>query len=217
MAEKRKIVMMAIVLGYIVMLIRGMMAFVRRERKIESRYINEMTVTEDEDDYWIGGLLYYNPKNKRFNIKKRMGLGSTINMAHPVGKIVAAVIVLILIFCFGSMVYVGMAEATPIKMSIEDNTLICHHLSNDYEIEIDSIESITYDENIDSLTFAKVAGFGMPNLLKGSFSVNGENGCKVFLNPENGNYIKLVSKGVTYYLGAATAKETKTIYETLVK
>ena len=212
-----EIVMMAIVLGYLVMLILGMLAFVRRDRKIESRYINEMTVTEDEDDYWIGGLLYYNPKNKRFNIKKRMGLGSTINMAHPVGKIVAAVIVLILIFCYGSMVYVGMAEATPIKMSIEDNTLICHHLSNDYEIEIDSIESITYDENIDSLTFAKVAGFGMPNLLKGSFSVNGENGCKVFLNPENGNYIKLVSKGVTYYLGAATAKETKTIYETLVK
>ncbi|MBR3483585.1 MAG: hypothetical protein IKH42_02820, partial [Lachnospiraceae bacterium] len=96
-----EIVMMAIVLGYLVMLILGMLAFVRRDRKIESRYINEMTVTEDEDDYWIGGLLYYNPKNKRFNIKKRMGLGSTINMAHPVGKIVAAVIVLILIFCFG--------------------------------------------------------------------------------------------------------------------
>ena len=191
--------------------------YVLRNRKIESRYRNEVSVETDEDDYWIGGMFYYNPNNKRLNVKKRVGVGGTINLAHPAGKIISGVVALMLLFAVAAMVYIGMAEATPIKLKIEDGRLICHHLSDDYVIDIAGIESVTISEDIDSVSFVRIAGFGTDKLLKGKFSVDGESGCGVFLNPENGNYIKVTTKDRTYYIGAETAEKTRDFYSKLLE
>ena len=197
---------------YLIILMLGICVFIKRDRRIESRYAKEMTVTEDEDDYWIGGILYCNPNNKRINIKKRVGVGATINLGHPIGKVISILIALVLLASIGAMVYVGIAAETPLKVRIVDDKLICHHMTDDYVIDIDDIEHSELGRDVDSLKFIKISGFGMDNLLKGSFSVNGESGCKVFLNPENGNYIKIIAKGTTYYIGAETAEETEDIY-----
>lgn len=108
-----------------------------------------------------------------------------------------------------------MAEATPIKLKVENGKLICHHLTDDYVIDINEIESIEWGEDVNEVRFIKTAGFGIPNLYKGSFTVNGESGCKVFLNPEEGNYIKVMTAEMTYYVSAATSEETKIVYEQL--
>ncbi|MBO4782152.1 MAG: hypothetical protein J5522_07130, partial [Lachnospiraceae bacterium] len=77
---------------YIVILMAGIFIYASRNRKIENRYKKEMTIVEDEDDYWIGGLFYYNPNNKRLNISKRAGVGTTFNFAHPIGKLAGVLI-----------------------------------------------------------------------------------------------------------------------------
>ena len=117
-------------------------------------------------------------------------------------------------FTLGSLVYVGMTEATPIKLKLEDNKLICHQLSDDYVIDINDITAIEWGEDVNNLKLAKISGFGISNLYKGNFSVNG-NSCKVFLNPEEGNYIKVMTAEMTYYVSAATSEETKIVYEQL--
>lgn len=199
---------------YLLIIMIGIFMYVLRDKKIEQRYEKEMTVTQDEDDNWIGGIIYYNPNNKRLNVKKRVGVGSTVNAAHPVGKLVYAFIVLVFMFTLGSLVYVGMTEATPIKLKLEDNKLICHQLSDDYVIDINDITAIEWGEDVNNLKLAKISGFGISNLYKGNFSVNG-NSCKVFLNPEEGNYIKVMTAEMTYYVSAATSEETKIVYEQL--
>ncbi len=197
---------------YIAMFMMETGIYVFRNKKIENRYQNEVSVVADEDDYWIGGLFYYNPNNKRLNVKKRVVVGGTINIAHPVGKIITGIVALMLLFVVATMVYIGMAEATPIKLNIEDGQLICHHLSDDYVIDIEDIESITMREDIDSIHFVRIAGFGMDKLLKGNFTVDGESGCRVFLNPENGICIKVKTAETTYYVSAATSDETRAAY-----
>ena len=204
--------LMICILVYVFIIMTGMVMFVKRERKIERRYADERTISEDEDDYWIGGLIYYNPNNRRLNVKKRVGVGGTINLAHPAGKLISIIIALILVASIGAMVYIGMAEATPIKLKIEDDKLVCHHLSDDYVIEFDSINNIALVQDIDTLKFIKISGIGMDNLLKGNFSVNGEGGCKIFLNPQNGNCIKIEANSTTYYIGGETAEETSEIF-----
>ena len=77
---------------YIVILMAGLFIYASRNRKIEVRYKKEMTIVEDEDDHWIGGMFYYNPNNKRLNISKRAGVGTTFNLAHPIGKLAGVLI-----------------------------------------------------------------------------------------------------------------------------
>lgn len=203
------------VFAYLIILMAGILIFIKRDRKIESRYSKEITVSEDEDDYWIFGLIYYNPNNKRLNVKKRVGVGGTVNLAHPFGKVIYAFIVLMMLYVFGSMIYLGMAEATPLKLRISEDTLVCHHLSDDYVIDFDSINSISLGEDVDSLKFYKISGFGMDNILKGNFSVDDNADCKVFLNPQNGNYIKIETDELTYYVGSETAEETSEIFSAI--
>ncbi|GHO87329.1 DUF1648 domain-containing protein [Dictyobacter formicarum] len=58
---------------------------------------NKKFVARDDDRYWIGGILYYNPEDPALWVEKRMGLGWTINFGNPMGKIIAVAFVLIII------------------------------------------------------------------------------------------------------------------------
>lgn len=201
---------------YLLIVMAGIVLYVGRDKKIERLYEKETTIEQDEDDNWIGGFIYHNPNNKRLMVKQRVGMGATVNAARPFGKVIYGFIVLMFIGVFISMIYIGMAEATPIKLKVENGKLICHHLTDDYVIDINEIESIEWGEDVNEVRFIKTAGFGIPNLYKGSFTVNGESGCKVFLNPEEGSYIKISAKGISYYISSASLEETRSVYDTLI-
>ena len=51
------------------------------------------------NDYWYGGIFYYNPKDERIIIPKRIPwLGWTLNFARPSSIIFIALIIIALIF-----------------------------------------------------------------------------------------------------------------------
>ncbi len=65
---------------------------------VEKRYVNgEAKLLEDDDDYWILGMFYYNPGDMHLNVPKRAGVGMTINMAHPAGKAITAISILVIL------------------------------------------------------------------------------------------------------------------------
>ncbi len=201
---------------YLVLLMGGIIVFVYYDRKIDALYQKETEIVEDDDEYWIGGMIYYNPKDKRLNVEKRMGVGGTVNMAHPVGKLVSVALVLCIIGTFLSIVWIGMVEATPIRLSNEDGKVICHQLRDEYVIPVSDIESAEYGEDLKPLKLMRTSGVGMDTLLKGNFSAEGHAGCKVFLNPQNKAYIKIVTKsGQIYYVGGVDAAQTKEVFNTL--
>ncbi|MGN7941452.1 DUF1648 domain-containing protein [Virgibacillus sp. 6R] len=52
----------------------------------------------DEDQYWKGGLFYFNRNDPSIFVEKRFGIGFTINYANPIGYLILVVpIVLIII------------------------------------------------------------------------------------------------------------------------
>ncbi|RDY29435.1 DUF1648 domain-containing protein [Romboutsia weinsteinii] len=55
--------------------------------------------TDDEDKYWIWGCIYNNPNDPSFMVQKRFGIGWTINIATPLGKISLITTILILLAC----------------------------------------------------------------------------------------------------------------------
>jgi len=56
---------------------------------------------QNEDQYWIWGIFYYNPKDRQFfHAKRNANMGVTMNMAHPAAKFVVALLLLIIIAPF---------------------------------------------------------------------------------------------------------------------
>ena len=51
----------------------------------------------DEDDKWLGGLIYYNPDDHNAIVNNRIGLNSTVNMASGLGKFMIVMTVLLLL------------------------------------------------------------------------------------------------------------------------
>ena len=104
---------------------------------------------------------------------------------------------------------------TPINVYTDNNTIICHHLWDEYKIESSNIVEIESGE-LSDLKAIRTAGTGLENVAKGTFSVNGKAGCKLFLNPQSGKYIKIVTKDKTYYISDNTADETEELYRFLL-
>ena len=201
---------------YLIAMFACVALFVRRSKMIDARYEKEMTLLADDDDHWILGLFYYNPNDSRLTVEKRVGVGATVNAGHPVGKVIMGLCGLVLIGVIAMLVWLGLGEATPMKLSAKDGTVVCHHLKDDYVIKIADIQSVEYGEGIDELRLVRNVGTGTATMQKGNFSVKGENGCKVFLWVESGNYIKIVTAEDTYYINGGTPEETKEVYEAIV-
>ena len=192
--------------------------FVARDKKIEARYGKEMTLLSDDDDLWIAGSIYYNPKDSRLTVEKRVGVGATINVAHPAGKVLLAVIALSVVFTILCLVWMGMVEGTPIRLRADADKIVCHQLKDDYVIPYTEIQSVEWGEDITEHSLKRVAGVGMEQLLKGDFSVDGQNGCKVFLAPPEKTFIRITTvNGRIYYVSGATAEETAGVYDALQK
>ena len=91
-------------LGYTAVIMAVVVIGVINQRQVESRYERHTELElQDDDDNWILGMFYYNKNDTRLNVEKRLGYGSTINMAHPAGKVISIIIVLLLI---GSIAYI---------------------------------------------------------------------------------------------------------------
>ena len=203
---------------YMILMFAAVFVFIHLNKKIEARYFKETEIVTDDDECWIAGMFYYNPKDRRMNVEKRAGVGSTVNFAHPGGKAVGIVGIGSIVFTLFVLVWVGLLESTPISLRVEDSKVICHQLRDDYVIRLDDIVSAEYGDNIMDHTVIRIAGTGMETLLKGRFSVDGVNGCRCFLNPQTKEFIKIVTKdGLIYYVGGETAEETRSVMNAIEK
>lgn len=53
---------------------------------------------DDDEKYWIWGSIYNNPNDPSFMVQKRFGIGWTINIATPLGKIFLICTLLLFVF-----------------------------------------------------------------------------------------------------------------------
>lgn len=202
------LLLMIALAAYLLLLMTAIALFVAREKKIEKRYEKEITVTEDDDDLWIAGMIYYNPNDKRLNVEKRVGVGGTVNLGHPIGKIIYAFAALAIVATLLGVVYLGMMESTPLKVYVEDGKVICHQIFDEYVIDAKDIQEFKCDDNLSELHMARIAGIGMPTMLKGKFVVEQESGCTVFLWRANQNYLMIQTAGRKYFVNCTSEEET---------
>ena len=168
----------------------------------------------DEDDYWINGMFYYNPNDSHVMINKRIGFGTTINMASYWGKTIIAISVLSLLALPFMGIWMMQEEFTPVTLETDDAGIRAYHLSTQYAIASGDIYSAELLNELPDAT--KINGTAFGTLLKGKFMIPDLGTCRVCLNPEVPPFILVYAKSGTYILGSDDTSQTAAIYEALI-
>ena len=106
-----------------------------------------------------------------------------------------------------------MLDFTPINTKVEDEKIICTHLSVEYEIPLEDIETYTIITELPEMT--KMRGNGMDNVLSGTYEIYREGTFETFLNPQNDLFIKLETEDEMYYISGVDDAETQKIIDAL--
>jgi hypothetical protein len=178
--------------------------------KYESSY-------DDDDDSWIFGIFYHNPRDGRLNIERRDGMGATINMAHPLGKVISVLVLLTIIGSLASLVWVGLLDTTDIQLRVESGKVICHQFRDEYVIPAEDIREVSMGENVEELNPMRVAGVATEKLYKGRFTIEGEDNVRLFMDPRTDLYIRIKTDKYTYFINDNTEEETRQMFEKIEK
>ena len=159
----------------------------------------------DEDDRWLWGLVYYNPDDNHNFVNERVGMGMAMNMARPAGKWMMGISLVILLAMPLLGVWLMVEEFSPIRLSLQGDTIVSQQAFTTYEIPLDQIENAELLESMPSAS--RIAGTGMKNLLKGSFVVEGYGNAALCLDPNEPPFIFLETDERTYILGGDNTAE----------
>lgn len=186
---------------------------VKKIQEVNRKYEVRKSVTNasDNDKYWPYGLMYYNPKDTHIMVENRMGTGTAMNMATGVGKGMYIFASLCMLIIPVSCIWMIMLDFTPIRTEVVDDTIVCTHLSVEYEIPLEDIQEYTVLTDLPDVT--KVNGTGMDNILSGTYEIYREGMFEAFLNPQNDLFIKIVTEDETYYISGFDDADTQEIIE----
>lgn len=180
---------------------------------INKRYEKKRTLKDasDDDNNWIFGMVYYNPKDRHIMVDNRMGTGTAMNMATGTGMGMYVFAMLCLLIVPVSCIWLIMLDFTPMKTEVLEQKIVCTHLSVEYEIPLEEIESYTVLTDMPDVT--KVAGNGMDDICSGTFEIYREGMFEAFYNPQNNLFIKIVTEDENYYISGVDDAATQEIVE----
>jgi len=188
---------------------------VKQINEVNQKYESKRTVVDaaTDDRHWPYGLVYYNPRDTHIMVENRMGTGTAMNVATGAGKGMYVFASLCLLIIPVSCIWMIMLDFTPIQTVVENDTIVCEHLSVEYEIPLDEIEEYTVITDLPEMT--KMNGNGMDHVLSGTFEIYREGTFETFLNPQNDLFIRIVTEDEMYYISGVDDKQTQEIIECL--
>ena len=187
----------------------------KKFKNIEKRYASSFdpAFKTNEDEAWIFGLFYYNPKDKSSIVETRAGIGTSVNMATGLGKGLTIFSIIAMLGIPFISIFMIMEEFTPIHLVIKDDTLYCEHIFENYAIDTDTISNVSLVDELPSMV--KSNGTAMDNLLKGKFHKRNQGNYELFLNPQHKYFIYFSADGKNYYVNGFDDKETLDIYNAI--
>lgn len=216
---QRNLAVWGIIIGsiiYCAAVVALCIATLRKVQNIDKMYEDKKTLNDaaEDDKNWLFGQFYYNKNDKHYMVESRMGNGTTVNIGTKAGLITEIFTVFALLIIPIMCIWMIMVEFTPIKVTVENETIICEQLKVEYEIPFSKIESYTTLEELPKMT--KLSGMGMDNLYSGTYEIWREGSFETFLNPQNQLFIRLVMEdGEVYYISGDTDEDTKELADIL--
>lgn len=203
-------------IAFLILLMGGTLWMELRLRRTQERLTKGAAALADEDDVWLLGSLYYNPADTRVMVAKRLGLGSTINLATPIGKWTLAVLIVIIVGTLFIGPAMGAADSIPTELEITGSTLVASHgKSEKYTISTDRITDAQLRSALPECS--RTAGTGLDHYLEGDFYVTGEGQAYFCLDPTAAVFLRVEADGIVYWFTGDSAEETCAIAAQLEK
>ena len=206
-------------IAFLVLLMGGTLWMELRLRRTQERLTQGATALADEDDVWLLGSLYYNPADTRVMVAKRLGLGSTVNLATPVGKWTMAFLIAVIASTLFIGPALGMADSIPTELELRGDAptvlVAAHGKSEKYTIAVDRITDVQLRDALPECS--RTVGTGLDHYLEGDFYVTGEGQAYFCLNPTESVFLRVEANGVTYWFTGDSAEETEAVAAQLEK
>lgn len=165
------------------------------------------TLWVDEDDYWIGGVFYHNPKNPKWLVNRRDGLGSTINTGTRGGKRAVVALILLVTLTLGP-IWIGaiMDDVVPPRVTWGESDLQIKSGLYRSTFAYSDIERITSADEIGK--GMKINGTATDRFYRGHFSMNRFGKSDLFVFKDVKPFIVITLKDKTIIYNAMTTEET---------
>lgn len=206
-------------LAFLLLLVGGTLWMELRLRRTQERLTQGATALADEDDVWLLGSLYYNPADTRVMVAKRLGLGSTVNLATPVGKGTVAVLIAIIVGSLFVGPAMGVADSIPTELELRGSApavLVASHGKREkYTLSADRITDVQLRDSLPACS--RTVGTGLDHYLEGDFYVTGEGQAYFCLDPTAAVFLRVEANGIVYWFTGDSAEETQAVANALEK
>lgn len=206
-------------LAFLLLLVGGTLWMELRLRRTQERLTQGATALADEDDVWLLGSLYYNPADTRVMVAKRLGLGSTVNLATPVGKGTVAVLIAIIVGSLFVGPAMGVADSIPTELELRGSApavLVASHGKREkYTLSADRISDVQLRDSLPACS--RTVGTGLDHYLEGYFYVTGEGQAYFCLDPTAAVFLRVEANGIVYWFTGDSAEETQAVANALEK
>ncbi len=200
-------------IAFLILLMGGTLWMELRLRCTQERLTQGATALADEDDVWLLGSLYYNPADTRVMVAKRLGLGSTINLATPIGKWTMAVLIVIIVGTLFIGPAMGVADSIPTELELRGDTpavlVASHGKSEKYTIAVDRITDVQLRDSLPECR--RTNATGLDHYLEGDFYVTGEGQAYFCLDPTDTVFLRVEANGVTYWFTGDSSEKTTAV------
>lgn len=146
----------------------------------------------DEDDKWIGGMIYYNPNDSRLIVNERVGMNTTLNLARTSGKVITLFLLILILALPFTGPAMNVYYKQPIKIEVTKDEVEASQGITNYRIKLSDIKNV---ELIDELSddLVRVNGTSFDDLLKGDFR-DGKENLTLMLRPNSKPFIRITDK-----------------------
>lgn len=170
-----------------------------------------LIVNREDDDNYIFGMIYYNPNDPAFFVEKRAGVGWTVNVGRPIGKVAMTLTALLIIGTIVMTVYASISMEVNLQIREQVVTIKGMYSEN---IDRKDIVELSFEESIPPIA-AKQNGGAIGNKKFGYFRTKDGEKVKLFIEDDKNSVIKIVTKEKTIYINYEEKEKTETLFNEL--
>ncbi|MBD8046304.1 MAG: hypothetical protein KID00_14965 [Clostridium argentinense] len=170
-----------------------------------------LTINREDDDNYIFGMIYYNPNDPAFFVEKRAGVGWTINVARPMGKVAMALTALLIIGTIVMTVYTS--TSMKVNLQIREQVVAIKGMYSE-NINGKDIVQLSFEESIPPIA-VKQNGAAIGSKKLGYFRTKDGEKVKLFIEDDKNSVIKIATKEKTIYLNYEEEEKTEALFNEL--
>lgn len=170
-----------------------------------------LIINREDDDNYIFGMIYYNPNDPAFFVEKRAGVGWTVNVARPMGKVAIALTALLIIGTIVMTVYASTSMKVDLQIREQVITIKGMYSEN---IDRKDIVELYFEKSLPPIA-AKQNGGAIGNKKVGYFRTKDGEKVKLFIEDDKNSVIKIATKEKIIYINYEEKEKTEALFNEL--